>query len=348
MSPSQSTWESLLINRKAMDYFLKMLIVLEGMISLTSENASNEDLAEICARIVPLAGSTLSSNITTQWQEECKISDDIILDLLPVVNYDTGERELKKFDRFFESESQEKTSGKVALCLDTISKMSQYTTDSTLKLNSYLVDVLKDWSKAKGVFFDLDARIESEREKLRKQLEVRMNALARDVTKINKLYENALDKITKLETKVKELVRVEAELAICTTKLEEAEYNADVKTAQMEELRIATSTAQAQLARSNSIIFAHEGELTQLNVLLSKTQTSLEVSQQKAAILDADLTKMTTEKLHFEAQYNQLVEKEESRKKNQVTQSTQADPAVASIAIQTEFLVPPVSSVCLF
>lgn len=59
ISSLESAWQSLLINRQAMDFFLKMLIVLEGMVSLTSESASNEDLAEICARLVPLAGTFL-------------------------------------------------------------------------------------------------------------------------------------------------------------------------------------------------------------------------------------------------------------------------------------------------
>ncbi len=137
------------MNRRSLDFYLKMLIVLEGMISLTSESASNEDLAEICARIVPLAGS-MPSSLTTQWQDECQISDSIILDLVPTLNLETGEKTVKKFGGFFAAESAELVDAKVDMCLDTVTKMAQYASDSTTKLNTYLVDVLKDWSKAKG------------------------------------------------------------------------------------------------------------------------------------------------------------------------------------------------------
>ncbi len=135
---------------------------------------------------------------------------------------------------------------------------------------------------------------------MRKQLEVRMNALSRDVAKINKLYENALDKISKLDGRVRELTKVEGELALVRTALEDSEYNNDVKTQQLAELKEESTQAKVDLAAANNTIFDQSGHITQLNYSMAKLQTELEVTQHKVDTLTDSLAKMTASKEHFE------------------------------------------------
>ena len=299
-----SAWQSLLINRQACDFFLKMMIVLEGMVSLTSDTASNNDLADICARLVPLAGSSLNGNLTAQWQEECGISDEIIVPLvpLPVANGSSLAKENQKFTAFFDINNMDKQfdiNKRIALAVETIEKMSTYATDASDKCAVYLVDMLKDWSNAKGVTFEMDTRIDAEKEKLRKQLELRMNAMARDVAKVNKLYEQSLDKNAKADVKIKELQKYEMMYRETVTKLEESEFNVGLRDQIISELRQQTAEQLNELSLNKIMMADQDKSIAELTDLLKQTQELLQSSGENGRKLEQDLNTMTEDRDKF-------------------------------------------------
>jgi hypothetical protein len=99
-----SMWESLMFNRNSLDFYQKALVVFDGIVQCAAEDTTNSTVAEICAKLVPIAGSTYNSSLTTAWQKACCISPSIIQDLTPViVNYDTNERRSKTYEEFLQS-----------------------------------------------------------------------------------------------------------------------------------------------------------------------------------------------------------------------------------------------------
>jgi hypothetical protein len=52
-------WDGLQMGKRGLDFFQKMHIVCEGIMSCGQPGISNSDIAETCAVIVPIAGNVL-------------------------------------------------------------------------------------------------------------------------------------------------------------------------------------------------------------------------------------------------------------------------------------------------
>lgn len=243
----------------------------------------------------------MNANLTSQWQEECAISDEIILPLVPVpvASGNSLEKENQKFTAFFDINSADKQfdmNKRIALANDTIAKMSIYASDATDKCAVYLVDMLKDWSNAKNVTFEMDTRIDAEKEKLRKQLELRMNAMARDVAKVNKLYEASVEKNMKADLRIKELQKFEMMYNETKNKLEESEFNVGLRDGIIAELRQQTAEQLNELSLNKLTIDAQEKSIAELSDVLKQTQELLQVSGENARKLEQDLNSMTEDR----------------------------------------------------
>jgi hypothetical protein len=94
-------WDSLIVNRNSLDFYQKALVVFDGIVQCAADDTTNVRVAEICAKLVPVAGSTYNSHLTSAWQQACHIPASMVQDLTPlIVNYDTNERRSKTYEEF--------------------------------------------------------------------------------------------------------------------------------------------------------------------------------------------------------------------------------------------------------
>ncbi len=57
-------WDGLQLGKRGLDFYQKMQIVCEGIITCGQEGVTNGDIAQTCAVIVPIAGKHMVQNST--------------------------------------------------------------------------------------------------------------------------------------------------------------------------------------------------------------------------------------------------------------------------------------------
>lgn len=318
-----SLWQSVYANKTSLDFFEKLSTVFQGIMSLMTPDATTVQLADVCAQVVPLAGSTLNASVTQQWQEAVQIDEEVLLSLLPtVVNYGTGERRNKSLNEFMEDKIHiYPYNPKIATAIDkkdpnnpnlnsegidetiyqyfpkfqqlksSIQKMHDQTQFMNTTLSEYFIEVLRDWSSAKTVFLELDKRLENEREKARKPLDMKLLTISKELNKMTALYEKNMELMRNLEIKLKEYEKYEAELKRCELKLIDTQAQLEVlmtehselsKEHQLlvekkEKLSKEIESYEELVERLYKEIADHKSEITQLKDKIRSLEGSLQV-----------------------------------------------------------------------
>jgi hypothetical protein len=378
-------WNALSSNKISLDFFEKLSTVFNGIISLAPLETTTIQLADVCATLVPLAGSTHNAALTHSWQEKIQIPEDVLVSLLPsVVNYETGERRNRSLFEYLEekitiypydpklatalisgnsnaiktSENPHLKDGidetiflyfpKLLQMNSSMMKMKDHTNELNSHLTEDLVEVLREWSTAKSVFLELEKRLETEREKTKKPLEMKLNTISKELTKVTALYEKSIETIRNQETKIKEYEKYEVELKKCELKLVTTQHQLDELVVQHSQLKVKHSDLIDEHTASKHILIEKDDDIRRLNSDVSENLDKIASLEKIIKDLKEALANMTYERNTLRDERDALLEKEDRRLNKIISVSMQTEPELAEIGLQTEFFMPPVSSLSCF
>lgn len=337
----EALWQSMLNNRRGLDFFLKICMITESMLSCASAETTNKDVADICAKLVPLAGASLGVNqLTGEWQKQLDIDAELVTSLTPVLDFSTGRRRDKMFFEYFPADSQEKIHDKLGLSLDAAHKMASYVEDTGERVRDYLVDLLKDWSSAKTVVVDLDRRLEDERGKVKRQMELRVKAVGKELTKNQAQNERHQEQIKELEHQMVELQKVDTKFRECQLALEARNVSHADQGLEIAELKRVVMKHEREAAINSDTIGTLEAIVAERNQIISSTEERLDQNISLAQRLQQDLTTRTEERNRLQALVENMQQQETQRRYLLQDASVQAEPSVSAASVQTEFLTP--------
>jgi predicted nucleic acid-binding Zn-ribbon protein len=314
--------------------------------------------------------------VTNKWQEALHLNDALMGTLIPKVDPSTGKIASKEVGEFFNPkplDAANKTTTALAnlqekahVAEQAAYQMQQYAAECSKFVSDKITPVLKDWAKAKNAVYEMDAKITAEKEKVRKALETRIGDLTKDKLTLNQTLKKAEDRIRALEG-------TEHELGPCTFNLKKAQEEVQAKVEEVEGLEGCIKDLNDEIYQRKQRETELEGNVAQLvakGVGLEKEKEVLnEVVAQGVADLRANrqvLKEVTEERDHFQvqsalnvvtycngfngfvvtspvqAQFQRMVAQEDSRLNKLVHVQMQCEPAVQDLAIQTEFVAPPV------
>jgi hypothetical protein len=373
-------WTALSSNKISLDFFEKLSTVFNGIISLAPIETTTAQLADVCATLVPLAGSTHNAALTHAWQEKIQIPEDVLVSLLPsVVNYETGERRNKSLFEYLEEKitiypydpklatalisgnsNATKTSEnpylkdgidetiflyfpKLTQMNQSMNKMKDHTSELNNHLSEDIVEVLREWSTAKTVFLELEKRLETEREKTKKPLEMKLNTISKELTKVTALYEKSIETIRNQEAKLKEYEKYEVELKKCELKLITTQHQLDELVVQHSQLKVKHSDLIDEYTSSKHTIIEKDDEIRRLTFDVSENLEKISLLEKIIKDLKEALAEMTYQRNTLHDERDALLEKEDRRLNKIISVSMQTEPELAEIGLQTEFFMPPVS-----
>lgn len=250
-----------------------------------------------------LSGSSLNTNVTTQWQQAAEVKDEIIYDLMPmIINYDTGERRVRPYSEFFAPPEVKDPNfnSRVELAEESIRKMADYSAGMNTKLAEYLVEVLREWSSAKTVFIDLESRIEAEKDKIRRAMDAKVAAIGKELSRQQQLHEKNLEKIRALEKKMQEYAKMEIEYHMCQEKLDAAELQVKELKLQLSELKVVHDALIEEGEQKSSEILSLGSTISQLQDNLKELESHCESVTKISQELSAALQSMTEEKESYQ------------------------------------------------
>lgn len=173
---------------------------------------TEEVLVAAAAKIVPLAGNVIGTNLTLEWKAQIQTqalsrsADDgqesvtsaatgtascatanatekgLLHELIPTLN-ENGERVLKSFMDVYENNEESGFVAKVQESLSLTRSMASIAQDTLEKVSQLMSEVVLDWIGSKQTCLDLEKRLGSEREAVRKSYETKLAKMAADLDK---------------------------------------------------------------------------------------------------------------------------------------------------------------------
>jgi chromosome segregation ATPase len=252
-----------------------------------------------------------------KWQEQLQLEPTLITSLLPYVDPSTGKLTTRTVDDFFNTKilnPANKYSSALAVLREkaqvaeqTVYQMQQYVADSSKTVSDKITPILKDWAKAKNAFYEMDAKIAAEKEKVRKVLETRIADLTRDKLGLGQLCKKHEDRIASLEG-------TEKELEACKGNLNKANKEIQAKVDSIAELDLTITelndeiyqrkTKESELSETIAQLTAVGAGLEQDKLQLQATvaQNVLDLKQVRH-----ELAEMTEERNHFQVRCDALI-----------------------------------------
>lgn len=253
-------------------------------------------------------GSTIGTTLTQQWQQSCAVKDELIFELMPnVVNYDTGERRVRPYNEFFAGERETNFQSRIQLAEEAMGQMADYSVGMSAKMSDYLVEVLREWSTAKSVFIDLEARIEAEKEKIRRTMDAKIAALGKELNRQQILNEKTLEKTRGLEKKINEYVKMEIAFKECQSQLDTTQWKLGEANEKLRDLHaVHNDTVRDLQAREHDIVGLNE-EIARLQEIIANLHRDVENLTATSESLDAALQSMTAERDDLNVRYFILI-----------------------------------------
>jgi hypothetical protein len=172
---------------------------------------------------------------------------------------------------------------RIQLLQESLRKIVDYEKQTHLCIVSeWIVPTLQDWSGAKTIQFELENRIEHERDKVRKPLETKLNALGKELTKMTVVNEKNLEIIKNLEKKIQEYEKYEKELRVCEVKLKETTKQLESAVSDFNDLGVEKHNLLTELAARATKITGLEGEIKSLQ------QDAVQLNKQIGSITKAN------------------------------------------------------------
>jgi hypothetical protein len=219
-SSLQALWSLLQANKRAMDFTVKANLVFEAIVSARAAAASDAtapssaDIAQICAEIVPLAGSLVGTKLTPLWQAACQVDDEILSELIPRVDPRSGQLSFQPYATYFHlfDESCEDEIDAEAMNVqqakETVDRIVAYQTNSLDNLNDLLLEVLMDWSATKAVVLNSDKRHDLNLIAMKQESERRQRDDQHRIESLEKHVETLSSQLQQSMTKLDEQQRV--------------------------------------------------------------------------------------------------------------------------------------------
>lgn len=206
-------WDGMLANKEGLDLAQKLSVILTGILDV-DEEATSENIADVCSKLVPIAGTTLTSHVTDMWKERCELDDAVLADLIPaIVDYESNARHTKDYYEVFHTSSlrnAQETYDKLRSIYENSYKMNSVFHDMYDELSKQLVSFLSDWSIYKTASKEAANRLEAEKEHIKAQYDQKISNLGKELSKGTILLERTMEKLKVAEVKIKELKAVEA------------------------------------------------------------------------------------------------------------------------------------------
>ena len=274
------------------------------------------------------------------------MNEDIISDLTPTTDPDTGRHVTKNYrDYYFAGYSYDyfDVTEKINMSLDITKKMGEFIHDITDQVNDSLTELLGDWVEAKSIAAGMDRRIEEEKAKVAKILEAKIGAMTRELLKKNADLEKQQAKVKEIEVKIKEMGLLETELKQTKQKLADREFDVTQRTAKLHKVEEELEALKAEKKDCEEKIGSLAQERSELQEVVEGTRQELRSREEELTTTKEQLTEIHEERDMFQANYERMTTKEDIRLNQLVSTPMQTEPVVAEVAVQTEFLNPPVS-----
>ncbi|RYH20500.1 hypothetical protein EON65_23250 [archaeon] len=209
----KTMWDGMQANKEGLDLAQKLSVILTGLLDV-DEDATADNIVDVCSKLVPIAGTMLNSHVTDMWKEKCELDDAVLADLSPaIIDHESNARHTKDYTEIFHVSSlhnAQETYDKLRSLYENSYKMSSVFHDMHDELSKQLVLFLSEWSIYKTASKEAANRLEAEREHIKAQYDQKVSNLGKELSKGTILLERTMEKLKVAEVKIKELKAVEA------------------------------------------------------------------------------------------------------------------------------------------
>ena len=337
-------WDAMVVNKKASDYFCKTQIIMERMLSCTTENGiTSYEIGKTCQDCIPLAMTSVGGGgLVNSWHELTEINSHVVQDLSGMINYQTGEVSFKEFSDFF-GQDEDHLPMQMEAASTAAAKMGLYTDESLKALNASMIALLKDWNEAKSTFVDIDSIVEEEKKIVRQEADREINTIIAELSntfaRLEVAKEAVKDGTKKVEVQQSELGTLRplpAKLETSEQKVRDLLGKIKVITAEAEEDMVAHKELKTHVVKLDKKIETQHKVLKEIKHVEEELRDSI-------VVLEETVVRTETHKTEVTAALDKVNNENFNRLHALSHVYIQTVPFHANASIQTEFICPPVS-----
>ena len=322
------------------------MIIFDRIISCSAPSTTSADVSRLCQESVPLAMSSLGGGLISSWIHDVGLNSHIALELSGSVNYDTGDVFYRNYLEYF-GKDEDSYIAKMETATDSLGKMKDYAEDALKTLNSHLISVLKEWSDAKATYVDIDEIVEEEKKAVRDAADVEINAIITELSNTFAKLESAKESI-KHEKKTVEVK--ETELVLLRPIPAQLETSEQKVKDLLNKIKGITTEVEKEIEKQGELQnqVNHLGKrVNDTNALLNESRAKETRARNEIAVLEHKVEEKSAVVTKLSTTLHKVQVENHQRLHDLKHVSIQSEPFVEHVAIQTEFVCPPVSILLL-
>ena len=234
---------AMLMNKRSFDFDAKIKELFDGF--MQCEGLTSPEITKICAKLAPIAGLTVGTDaLTPLWEKNFETDSEMVFKLTGLIEPRSGDIVNNSYvDYFFapkmdnnedsnaasNSSSNSNTNpmeilaSRLEVLHKSVANMTHYETNARGDFSGLAIDVLREFSRAKTAFADMDDRIAKSEDAVRKAMTLEANALKREVQLHQGKYQALRESAKKLDEDIKSKVNIIRNLELLKPQLELAE-----------------------------------------------------------------------------------------------------------------------------
>ena len=344
----EALWNTALLSKRGMDLLVKQQMVTSKVKEVKEWSAKESDtlskLGDLVSGLLPVIGTDqVGLKLSEKWQTDIALNKAIAQLMIPTMDRLDNQKVFWQDYKSYFGESRKGYTHGLKEILKAVKDMTIYFDMQNALCSTSSVDYLKDWADAKAVHFDLDKRIKTAKAETKKEMMVQVTAINKELGLANGRFDaaKAFNKTmeVKLETaarRVNELEQLPAKVAALEAEIAMLKKTRDAQAALIEEKDSALEDAVALQEESSN-------ETAELQKVMQDMQEAIQNSSKASVKFEQDLIFTTQKKEEAEQVIAAMKAKEEQRLAGMVEKGTDTNTLMADRAIQTDFMVYPMS-----
>ena len=336
------------LSKRGMDLLVKQQMVTSSVKGTkewsTKEGDTFTKLGDLVSDFLPVIGTDqVGLKLSEKWQTDIDLNKAIAQLMIPTMDRVNNQKVYWQEYKSYFGESRKGYTHGLKEILKAVKDMTIYFDMQNALCNTSSVDYLKDWAEAKAVFFDLEKRIKAAKAETKKEMMVEMAAVNKELGLANGRFDAAKAFNKTMEVKLETAARRVNELEQLPARVAALEAEVSMRKKAREAQALVIEEKESALEEAIAVQEKKGNETVELQKTMQDMQEAIQNSSKANVRFEQDLIYTNQKKQEAEQIIADMKEKEERRLAGMVEKGTDTNTLMADRAIQTDFMVYPMS-----
>jgi hypothetical protein len=346
-------WDSLMLNRKALDFYIKIKTFIDGTVSCNIAGTEEQDVNRVLEDMLSITAMQLGSQFSNEWNTECNIAPQLFAALnialasaaaeseSAVVIVPPKNRPLPEYFRVKDNERE--LFDRVEIIKNSVQRMIRYSDAGYENVTDHMSEHLRDWSDSKLCALGFEDALKKEGDRIRALFNRELDVVKVEMMKLRQRVGSLLDDNAALNKTIEDMTADQEALKALPDAIIALNATVTAEKNKYNELHEEMHKLQVKQGKFDEMLHAKQDLIDQVN-------SQLKLMTMKAQVLEKGLEEEARAHTHTKATLSDtelelgiVHRREQARWAAGIHECVQTEVDTADGSSQTEFSVPSVS-----